>query len=80
METSNLLAKPAVVGSVVSVQNGEDGFARAAGFGLGGGDVVQPRRAVRLCAGQDVSGGKKREQQTGRRPSRHAAASRPSLE
>src|SRR5262249_25983401 len=45
METSNLLAKPAVVGSVVSVENGEDGLAGAAGFRLARGNVVQPGRA-----------------------------------
>jgi hypothetical protein len=42
METSNLLAKPALIGSVVSVENGEDGLAGAAGLSLGSGDVVEP--------------------------------------
>jgi hypothetical protein len=54
METSNLLAKPAVVGSVVSVQDGEDGFASEARLGLGSGDVVEPTWLVALnrCAGR----------------------------
>lgn len=44
METNNLLVKAALVGSVASVQDGEDGPIVLPGQAAGGGEVALPDR------------------------------------